>query len=339
MKKRFAKGTFLLLVSFFGMTICCLVMFGTMRTDSRSKENSRRNYSDNAATVVVSECQNDFWTDYFSQDTFEDGVAYTNVWAKDIDVKGVYGRGNFKRPNMISGSFGELFTQSGTKNCAVVGKDLQSMIYVSNGHPFIDFDDITFRVSGIMGTKYESKINSTLYISFGAAMLLNDNTGQVIIDGNSKKKIENNVQDIRSYASDKATFYSDMYNAQTSFIEQIFYSSKLTKYLFALVLGCFWIATIIIVAMWLSYKSNEINIKNMLGFTRSEILGDLTKSYGKITGLGFLLGMIVFVPMIFLSDTITFAWTDIVTSFLLTVVLGEVSLLARCMFAERKRKK
>ena len=90
MKIRLGKGTLLLFISFWAMSVCSLTMLGTMRTDRQNREESRRNYSDYAATIVVSDCNDDFWEEYFKSDNLKNAVLYTNVWDENYEIKGIY---------------------------------------------------------------------------------------------------------------------------------------------------------------------------------------------------------------------------------------------------------
>ena len=79
MKIRLGKGTLLLFISFWAMSVCSLTMLGTMRTDRQNREESRRNYSDYAATIVVSDCNDDFWEEYFKSVNLKNAVHYAGV--------------------------------------------------------------------------------------------------------------------------------------------------------------------------------------------------------------------------------------------------------------------
>lgn len=326
MKIRFGKGTLLLFISFWAMSVCSLTMLGTMRTDRQNREESRRNYSDYAATIVVSDCNDDFWEEYFKSDNLKNAVLYTNVWDENYEIKGIYGQGNFKRPHMIAGNFDELFIKNGTKNCAVVGKNLQSQIYIMKGQGYIDIQGESFRVAGIMGVEYESRINDMIYINFSKAIEFGNSGQQMIMDSRYKWRIDSNVSHLQSFAAGKGEFYSNTL-IQESMLSKIFENSNMTKYLFILVLISFWLSTVIIVSMWLMYKKKEISIKDMMGFCHLQILGDIAFDYLKISVMGYLAGIVIFIPIGILGKAVTFKIYDIGTSLFLTVVLGGAKII------------
>ena len=110
-------------------------------------------------------------------------------------------------------------------------------------------------------------------------------------------------------------------------LSKIFENSNMTKYLFILVLISFWLSTVIIVSMWLMYKKKEISIKDMMGFSHLQILGDIAFDYLKISVMGYLAGIVIFIPIGMLGKAVTFKIYDIGTSLFLTVFLGGAKII------------
>ena len=107
-------------------------------------------------------------------------------------------------PNMKEGRF---FYSNETGNKAIIGTDYLEKVKIINGKKTLNLFDTEFEVIGTIGEKFNSKVDSLIFIKSSDVNFLNNISGlnnkfKVAIDGNSKSKMNQYIKEIKLISND-----------------------------------------------------------------------------------------------------------------------------------------
>ncbi len=326
--KRIQKGSLLLLLSFAAISACCITITGTIKAGRENELQSRRFYTEKARKFQIENCEvKDLWEEFLNEAEGNHFALYTTIWDEMMDVRGYYGRGKTEEPPILRGRFFDSRDQFGGTHLVVLGKAYEGQIKKEGNEEFWEYRGISYKVIGIMGTREDSRINRSVYLDFASGIDINSVNTRYIIDGRQIKGLNQILQDLEQYMVGKGNINITVSDMKVG-IDRLFSEQRITNFLYGLILISFLLSSVIVTALWLSYRGNEISIKRMMGLWKREIVFDICREYGKIALAGYVCSLPFILWMQVKNQALRITYGDMLLSFCLTVVFGFLALCA-----------
>lgn len=189
----------------------------------------------------------------------ENGILYNNLsW--DKNYKSIIFKDNIPVVPMLKGQF---FDKSDRGNrVVVVGKDIAADLEEEN--PIIDINGIEYKVIGIIGTDYHTKLDQAVWVMMNSENINCQNT--FILDGLDQEKV-------LSYLG-QAEIWKDILildQENLSILEVI--DRKKDYWIFpSMVILIGWSYSFILLHRWIQLHSNEIRIRRELGYSSFAVI-------------------------------------------------------------------
>lgn len=200
---------------------------------------------------------------------------YLNIDKKDVRVflelnentRLILNNSDFN-PNIIEGRF---FYDNESGNKAIIGTDYIERVKVIDGKKFLTLFDTDFEVVGTIGEKFNSKVDSLIFIKSSDINFLNttsdlDNKFKIAIDGNSKSKINQYIKEIKSISNNINLIKKEKVNIYKNIDAEFFRILILILSLFLLISSIS--ATII---HYFNQNKQLIQLQYLLGQSKKDI--------------------------------------------------------------------
>lgn len=282
-----------------------------------NQQNKASNYfiGKNAITFIVNNSSKLKYKNL--SEVYNDMKDFTlSVISKDIknDVTNVkiIIKGRVETPKLKSGRFLNEEDYFKEDHYAVVGKNIleSSLIIKLDDRRFYKYENNKYEIVGVIDDK-NPILNSTAFLTIRSIDNIED--CNLIIDGNSKKKIKNNYDKIAErYNINQIPTERNSIESSINNIEQQ-YNIIIG---IATFLGIF---TIIISRTYYTKIKSEVSIKVLLGINKKEILGEMVKTIA----ITYIINWLIILILCILVNIFGMNWTSILgLTILCQVVLG-----------------
>ncbi len=343
-RKRIPRGNFLLFISFTAISFCFLLIISAINAQNRNRLSSNNMYSGHQKDFTIMYSENEAqWDEVIPKlhEKYNNFALYTKVPDQEKSIRGIYINGEVDNPPMLQGQYFDDETSWTDKPAVVIGKDYRDGVTERNDEMYYTMNGIEYKVLGVMGTKYDSRLNHMIMIDFKSAVSLTGINTSYMLDTKKKDDINEVGQELTmlfSYPADLLILLGE--GMPVSFIGRMLSSDMIMNTLYIMILISFSLSTILVTFIWLRFRSRLFFAFSLCGYdSKSECL-EISKRFYSISGIGFLTGFIVMsVISAFLQD-IYMSAGSVVAAFATTVGLGSILLfLSYFVYVSKSRRK
>lgn len=341
--KKLPKGNLLLYISFTAISLCFLLVVSTMRAEKYNDMSKRQFYTRHSESFAIVDSDNENqWDEVIPEleKRYNDFAVYVPLTSNEFPVKGIYVKGKVISPPMLSGNFFDSSTSWTDEPKMVLGKDNEKDTFLQNEKMYYRYDGTDYQVIGIMGTKTESKLNSMCFVDFKSAVKTMGINTSYVLDTKRKSYLYDVAGSIsflfRSPAS--AMINTMEYGTPPSFAEEMFSSDNIMDTLYIMILVSFSLSTVIVTFIWLSQRNQLFFACKLFGYRERMMLWEISKRFYPVTGISFLIGLILVCIISANVSVINILPEDIISALLLTIGLGTI-ILSGCYTYKRFSKK
>ncbi|MGE1217557.1 ABC transporter permease [Bacillus toyonensis] len=190
-------------------------------------------------------------------------------------IKGIYKTGDIATPPLVSGRFFQADDFFKNKKIAVVGKDNNDIV-LKNGKKYIQLNNTSFEIIGVMGESFSTKLDKMIYLNLDAALKLeNKSYGSYVLDGNKfmTSTFDKLEQDMKSSISIVKA------NKETVGSSRVFERNSGNYEMFVLFILIILSMSIIICSYWFYKKRISISIQHVIGHRMFNIYMNLFKKH------------------------------------------------------------
>lgn len=188
-----------------------------------------------------------------------DGILYNNLFW-DKNYKSIIFKDNIPVVPILEGRFFEKSDWG--ERVAVVGKDIAANL--EKEHSVIDIDGIEYKVIGIIGVEYNTKLDQAVWVLMNSENINCWNT--FILDGLDKEKVFSYLGQVELW---KEVLILDRENL--SILEVV--DKKKDYWVFpTIVILIGWSYSLILLNRWIQLHNNEIRVRRELGYTPLTII-------------------------------------------------------------------
>lgn len=302
---RFIKINFSLILSYIIVTIFIISMSFNYIQNDKLKKISRGFLSRDSLEVKINNVYDDDLESIIKEILPSEGIIIKKepLNSKFIaEINRIYLKQGFKSPTVSDGRFLTEEESFSNKKIAVVGKGLTDFIEEKDGKSFILINNIQYEVIGICGEKYESKLDSMIYIPMGTGTDYKIN-GTIIIDQVSNVEIF--MQRVKEESQDRISLekveegkiVQGSIDPVTGEVTEVILSnndldsSALSFYIYGITVISAVLCIISISMNWYDKNKKEIYVCKVLGFYKKEIFVRIMKKYCTIAILGSVIGI------------------------------------------------
>ena len=290
MKKKPNQLTLSLLLVLLLMPILSVLMFVHI-TVSETIGNMDSGAFGKAYEFINVQSGNDMLQTLFDEvDNMSGNVAITSDGEiEDIPVRSIYFNKSYTYFPMKSGRFFEKKDLCAGNECAVVGKDLEKMIYSKNGNDYIKIQGMELVVLGVIGYESDTIIDEYIYVNGWIQEDLFAST-LFLLDFSDAKELEKGMDDFVTNLKQKGIEIERLTGGQNffnSFVPRLLYSRW-----FGVMFVCALLCLVLLSYEWMNRQKEEIGIRRLLGATPKDIYILLAKRYGGIILLTMIAGVL-----------------------------------------------
>lgn len=280
-------------------SLSCILLLGGKFILEQEQLNklTRGFYGENSIflNIIQNQKKNEMFN-FKSIDNNKNYIIYKDYLSLESDIRGVYVNGEIEEPPIIKGRFFLSKDFYDGKKVAVVGKSVHNNIVSKNGVKYFIYQDTYFKIIGIMGTSFDSKIDKAVFLNLDAIYAMNQNiSGSYVIDGvESTRDIFNQLQK-SIFESYKVVKIDHENNGADRFFDNKRFKSELIA-----CLSLVFISTSMVVSnYWMDRKKTLIMLQHLIGHKNFYILSNLFLKYLFITTISYSMGIL----FIFLINT------------------------------------
>lgn len=206
-------------------------------------------------------------------------------------------------PHMVSGEYFKEENFISDEPVAVVGKDvLKYSAIEKNGERYFEYENIQYKIIGVMGYENRSSISDLEFIINLNAYVLNPNSviseSNYLIDSKSDINIfESFIKGINNLGLE--INYEIMPNDNNKLDFNYFLeNSSYIIIIFILMIFLVFINVFNITLQWIERKKKQIGIKKALGGTNAKIAFEIILEYQFLALISFVLGIVLYIVVI-----------------------------------------
>ncbi|MCM3135269.1 ABC transporter permease [Paenibacillus polysaccharolyticus] len=237
-------------------------------------------YDEHALFFKTSQDQLDFEILYPSLPA--DSVMFAKFFGQGEDIRGILFKGNFAKPQMISGRFFEEMDFQTNTRVAVIGKDV-SLPLTMNEKKMIAFNGIDYEVIGIIGYNMPTRIDRTILLNMNED---NIHLGtEYVISGST-------IQQGLNFIGNEELFGQvTLFEKENVNILHILDQGKQPVIVSTILLSILFVNSLSVLLLWMDKKNNEIKIKRDNGYSISQILWDVWKAFAPLLSISMILAL------------------------------------------------
>ncbi len=333
------KGSILLFISFTAISLCLMLIISSVRAENDNRLNINGLYSENSNSFYVDACDDKRqWDKVIPKLCAEhdDFSVCLKVPHQEITVRGVYINGDIDVPPMVEGRYFDTDTSWTDTPMAVLGKEFKSDVFLRNDRMYYSLGGIEYEVIGIMGTRYDSRMNSMIMIDFKSAVKITGVNTSYVLDAKSRdaiKEIGGHISDIFSSGFVAISLVEEV---EMPLLMRLLSSDAVMGTMYVMILLNFLLSTVLVTFIWLRFRRQLLFAWHLCGYERKYEILEISKRYFIWAGIGFAAGLIITSFISGMMQDIYIAVTDVLTALAVTVGFGAVIML--CCFAVSGKK-
>ncbi len=324
--KKLKKNNIMLYLSFLSIVFAAIIVSAVVRYNEITQKRSSKFLSENAKSLFVEDCEDvDFWVKRLKNEKYDNFVLYNVIEDPDYDVRGVFYKGEMEGFPMIKGEFLKE-NEYGNKPCMVVGKNHQDEIYIENGESFFDYQNVAYKVVGIVGEKIESRINDVLFIDFSSSIQISGVNSYYLLDSTKKANVKGIVESLYQSAQypERVSYTEQMENG---FFGKLLEKGKITGTMYGAMLVIFLISTVLTTNLWLENRKKKIGVFALNGYSKAQIVWEIIIEYFKLALVAYAGGVICATVLSLAIWDFDVNIQDYIGAFLVSVGFGVIALL------------
>lgn len=324
--KRIPRGNLLIFLGMMTVSVCALLMSAGLRANFLNEMKSREFYSENSRRFGFLDCEDEtFWEEVLASCP-EEFILYCQVPDGEMDVRGVYAKGERLSPRMAWGRFFRESDQFQGTSCAVVGRDYEGALFREEDRVYFDYGGERFLVLGVMGYPWESRVDSMVYLDFSSGLSLSSGRGEYLLDGAGEEEIQACLDHFQKETWRYGQMAVSAADEPKSLWDR-YLKGSFGAVFYALIYLSFFLSVVIMANMWVGYRGCTLSILQMLGLTRGETAWEVGKSFFFLSLGSWAFGSTgVLIAARFLP-LLTFGWLDFLISFAAAIVTGMLALV------------
>lgn len=327
-KKLFLRGSVLLYISFAAISMSFLLLISVASVGSNTMLSQNSMYTGHELTFSIYDSADDnIWNNIVGKldNQYNDYAIYCPIKGTDYIIRGIYLKGKVATPPMLWGDYFDNNTSWSDEPLVVVGSSHQDTIWEKGNNKYISYNGVDYRVIGVMGTHYESRINEMLFINFKSAIRESGVNTEYVLDTYEQSDINTIGKKISSCILEKADCVMIIpEEGSDSSALHIISKETIMDVLYLMVFLCYSLCTIIITEMWLKYRSSLIMSHSLCGYKKIISYIDIIRRYGLAAVMGCFTGIAAVYAFSVMYNKISISISDIMLDFIITVGLGGI---------------
>lgn len=339
--RKIPKGNLFLFISFAAVSLCVLVVVSATRTERLNSLSRNGLYTGHQKPFSISHSENeDQWMDVIPEISAKQNEfsIYLPIKNPKVIIRGIYMNGNIYNVPMLSGNYFDASTSWTDSPRLVIGKDYEKDAYTKAGVRYYAYENEEYEVIGIMGTEEDSRINHMIMMDFKSAVRLAGINTEYVLDTVEQTEIDDVGRELY-YGFRSPAEVSIVLNQKMgeSFLSRVLSGEQIVRTMYIVILMSFSLSTVLVTVIWLRFRQQLFFAWNLSGYTMWSELIETAKRYYRITGIGFMTGIGLMYLISQMIPDMRLLFTDVVTSFVITLFFGTV-VLAVCYSYENMRR-
>jgi hypothetical protein len=326
--KRIFKGSMILFINLTLLTVSCILITTNINSKIEIEKLSRGFYSKNALRITISDSQSEtLWQKALKENRINNSIIFKNNIKFNMDLRGIYYKGNVELPPIKSGRFFEENECMTNQKIAIIGNSYLNDVEKKDKKQWIRVLKQKFEVIGILGTGKKSRFDSMIFIPIVTALKLQGQEGHFIIDGKHANKILENTQLLKNLLSSSAKV--DMERPVGHDITGVGESLNLgtndiIKTVYLAIFFAFLLTAISSSSYWIFHRNQLIQIQRMLGNKDSKIFIFIVHRYLRVAILSLAFGFVICFNLRQINLLYSIGIIDLVISACCTILIGLV---------------
>ena len=207
-----------------------------------------------------------------------------------ITVRQIYFNNEYENLPIKKGRFFKKEDFRENNNVAVVGKNLEKLIYTENGKEYIDIENVKFSVIGVYGYEDDTFFDTFVFVNMLSD--INEERTVFTLDFLSKGNLADDITErIINNLNEKNIEASLMSATEGDYLSNSVPQLNFGIWFIVLLLCCFF-CILAASLQWFSAKRKSIAIKLLIGATRADVMKELTLQYVVMTAISFIIGLL-----------------------------------------------
>lgn len=340
--KKIPKGTVLLFLSFAAISLCLLLIVSVTRAEKINSMGKSGMYSGHQENFSVSNAESgNLWDDVIPSlaSGYNNFAVYLPIQDPEIVLRGVCVKGRVEVPPMIEGKYFDFDTSWSDSPKAVIGKQFMENVVKRDGKMYYDYQGMEFEVTGIMGTKEDSRINYMMMIDFKSAVRIAGINNPYVLDAGKRSDIQEIGQELDGlfrYPAEVIILLDGESN--TSLIARLLSEGAIMDTMYMMVLISFSLSTVLVTFIWLRFRRQLFYAWQLCGYENRMQCMEISKRFYLVAGVGFMAGLLMLLLMSLIMGDVQLIVLDVLQAFGITIGLGTV-ILFFCYAFDRKNAK
>lgn len=286
---------YILAAVFAAVSFLSLVFVGYMTAVYDTEKLSQGYYSSNTVYLQVNDQENklDYEAVYAGM---KDSILFQELYGER--VRGVFLRGDVEPPHLIMGRFFNETDFFKSKKLVVAGNSYDPIIKKRNNKDYIKINQEYYEVIGRMGTGEISQLDNMLLVNLDAINL--GKSGLYAIDGKSDQNIATASLLLKSEV-DRAGASYNLIDREPSGIRRLLKYDQSNALLYTVLILVFLLSSAVVNLSLYEKKKSGIAVQRLLGFSSRQIVGQLLKSYALLAHIGYIIGLLAGLILIYLG--------------------------------------
>lgn len=204
----------------------------------------------------------------------------------NYDIRGVYFTGKIIKPEMKDGRFFDETDFVSRQNLAVVGSKFNENIVEKDDNKYMIFNDIEYKIIGIMGYNQESKIDRACFLTLNETLL--NSPGTFAIDGKNSFDVQNSYNSITENLEESLQI-----DREINSINRFFELEKYNLTMFCMLIISLLLTTISISLYWIKKRNRKIAILRLVGYSDIRIILNIVSRFLKLIHIAILFGFAI----------------------------------------------